>query len=166
MNFSDKRREAVAPTLIFGVALMIAIGVRAYATSAREISSFAKAPNQSSIENTSTNDAPRFTASEKHYPVEGPADQVSSHPHATRQPGRIAFGSEAFACQTENGVLAVTKVLNVHDPKRMAKALKSKKCIAIEEGANATLLSTEGNISKFILHGKTLYTLVSMARRL
>jgi hypothetical protein len=166
MNFSDKTREAIAPTLIFAVALMIAIGVRAYATSAREISSFAKAPNQSSIESTSTNDAPRSTASEKHNPGEEPANQVSSQPHETRQPDRIVFGSEAFACQTENGVLAVTKVLNVHDPKRMAKALKSKKCIAIKEGTNATILSTEGNISKFVLNGKTLFTLASTTRRL
>jgi hypothetical protein len=166
MNFSDKAREAAAPTLIFGVALIIAIGVRSYATSAREISSFAKAPNQSTIERTSTNDAPLSTAPEQHDPVKEPADQVSSQPHEARQPDRVAFGSEAFACQTENGVLAVTKVLNVHDPKRMAKALKSRKCTVIKEGTNATIVSTEGNISKFILHGKTLYTLASTTRPL
>lgn len=161
MNFSDRAREAAAPTLIFGGALIIAIGVRVYATSARDISSFAKVPDQSFIERTSTNDAPRSTMPEQHDPVKVPADQASSQPHEARQRDRVAFGSQAIACQTENGVLAVTKVLNAHDPKRMAKALKSRKCFVIKEGTNATIVSTEGTISKFILDGKTLYTLAS-----
>jgi hypothetical protein len=166
MNISVKAREAAAPTLIFGGALLIAIGVRAYATSAREISSFAKAPDQSSIERTSTADPPRSTAPEQHDPFKAPADQISSQPHGARQPDRVAFGSQAFACQTKDGILAVTKVVNTHDPKRMAKTLKSGKCIIIKEGTNATIVSTEGNISKLILDGKTLYTLASPTRPL
>jgi len=166
MNISDKTREAAAPALIFGGALIIAIGVRAYAISAGEINTFAKAPNQSSIERTSTNDAQLSTATKQQDTVEAPADLASSRPHEALRQERVAFRSEAFACQTESGVRAVAKVINANDPKRTAKALKLGKCLVMKGGMNATIVSTDGNISKFTLDGKTLYILSSRTQPL
>jgi hypothetical protein len=161
MNISDKAREAAAPVLIFGCALIIAIGVRAYATSAREINTLATATNQSTIERISTNDAPLSTAPKQQDPVKAPADQASSRPDESLQQDRVAFRSAAFACQTESGVRAVAKVIVANDPKRTARALKLGKCIVMKGGMNATIVSTDGSISKFTLDGKTLYILAS-----
>ncbi len=166
MNFPHFAKDAAGPAFIFCFALFGALGVGAYATTPRQTASMTPKPlNPQPTEVMSATEERTPVTLEKREPQEEARAAVALQSQEKSPVDRISFGNDAFACPTENGVVAVSKAGIAHNSRRLAKIMKSRKCIAMSEGATATAISTAEDVTKFMQNGKILYTLTTMAHR-